>query len=141
MSDIEPTKTMDENYENLKCLITALTQDYEKFNERKIKAAGQRVRNGLLNIKKLCDELRKQVKSEIVSIPIKHRTKSGTAKPPAKPPAETTTDVGAKPEEANAGSAKPPEEAPTDVGAKPEEAPEKPKSPVRRRRRANKVKD
>jgi hypothetical protein len=141
---------MDENYENLKCLITALTQDYEKFNERKIKAAGQRVRNGLLNIKKLCDELRKQVKAEIVSIPVKHRTKSGTVKSPAKPPAETTTNVGAKP--TNVG-AKPeatttnvgakPEATTTNVGAKPEEAPEepKPKSPVRRRRRANKVKD
>jgi hypothetical protein len=63
----------DENYENLKAVITALTNDYEKFKQKKVKAAGQRVRASLLNTKKLCDTLRKQVKEEINSIPIKHR--------------------------------------------------------------------
>jgi hypothetical protein len=70
--------SIDENYENLKAVITALTQDYEKFKDKKVKAAGQRVRNGLLNTKKLCDELRKQVKAEINSIPIKHRKSSSS---------------------------------------------------------------
>ena len=69
-------KTIDENYDNLKAVITALTQDYEKFKSKKVKAAGQRVRNGLLNTKKLCDTLRKQVLSDIREIPIKHRSKS-----------------------------------------------------------------
>ena len=69
-------KTIDENYENLKAVITALTSDYEKFKQKKVKAAGQRVRASLLNTKKLCDTLRKQVKEEINSIPVKHRSKS-----------------------------------------------------------------
>ena len=69
-------KTIDENYDNLKAVITALTNDYEKFKQKKVKAAGQRVRASLLNTKKLCDTLRKQVKEEITAIPIKHRNKS-----------------------------------------------------------------
>ena len=72
----EVKKTIDENYENLKAVITALTNDYEKFKRKKVKAAGQRVRASLLDTKKLCDTLRKQVKEEITTIPIKHRSKS-----------------------------------------------------------------
>ena len=66
-------KTIDENYDNLKAVITALNQDYEKFKSKKVKIAGQRVRNGLLNTKKLCDILRKQVLTDIREMPIKHR--------------------------------------------------------------------
>ena len=55
-------KTIDKNYENLKAVITALTNDYEKFKTTQIKASGNRKRAGLLNSKKLCDTLRKQVK-------------------------------------------------------------------------------
>ena len=77
MSEIEKMdKTIDENYDNLKAVIMALTSDYEKFNKKKVKAAGQRVRSSLLNTKKLCDTLRKQVKEEIATIPVKHRSKS-----------------------------------------------------------------
>ncbi len=68
-------KTIDENYENLKALITSLNQDYEKFREKKVKASGQRVRASLLNIKKLCDVLRKDVIKDIKEIPIKSRKK------------------------------------------------------------------
>jgi hypothetical protein len=68
--------TIDENYNNLKAVIMALTQDYEKFKEKKIKAAGQRVRASLLNTKKLCDVMRRQVIDDIRAIPIKHRKSS-----------------------------------------------------------------
>lgn len=68
-------KTIDENYENLKALITSLNQDYEKFTQKKVKASGQRVRASLLNIKKLCDVLRKDVIKDIKEIPIKSRKK------------------------------------------------------------------
>ena len=85
-------KTIDENYDNLKAVITALTNDYEKFKQKKVKAAGQRVRASLLNTKKLCDTLRKQVKEEISSIPIKHRNKSSD---------EASTSEDDKPEEEN----------------------------------------
>ena len=74
--EINPSiKTIDENYENLKALITSLNQDYEKFREKKVKASGQRVRASLLNIKKLCDVLRKDVISDMKQIPIKSRKK------------------------------------------------------------------
>jgi len=72
----DSVKTIDENYENLKAVITALTNDYEKFKEKKIKAAGQRVRASLLDTKKLCDTLRKQVKEDMTTIPIKRREKN-----------------------------------------------------------------
>ena len=66
-------KTMSENYETLKATAEAMTSDFEKFNSKKIKAAGQRVRSHLLIIKKLCDTLRKQIIADINDIPIKHR--------------------------------------------------------------------
>lgn len=69
----EVIKSMTENYEALKAIIEALNQDFEKFNEKKVKAAGARVRNNLLNCKKLCDKLRKQVLADIKALPIKHR--------------------------------------------------------------------
>ena len=66
-------KTTVENYEALKATIEALNTDFEKFQDKKVKAAGQRARNSLLNCKKLCDKLRKQILAEIKEIPIKHR--------------------------------------------------------------------
>ena len=69
-------KSIGENYENLKGTIGAINQDYEKFNNKKIRASGLRVRALLLNTKKLCDVLRKQINEDIKAIPIKHRNKS-----------------------------------------------------------------
>lgn len=71
----EETKivSMEENYRDLQALIECLNLDFDKFKEKKVKAAGQRARNNLLNTKKLCDKLRKQILEEIRSIPIKHR--------------------------------------------------------------------
>ena len=70
---VEDLKTMSENYEALKATVDAMTSDFEKFNTKKIKAAGQRARSNLLTIKKLCDKLRKQIIVDIKDIPIKHR--------------------------------------------------------------------
>ena len=71
--EIKTMASIDENYENLKAVILALGQDYEKFKSKKVKVAGARVRNNLLNTKKLCDTLRKQVLAQIKELPIKHR--------------------------------------------------------------------
>ena len=68
-------KTIDENYSQLKCITEALNVDYEKFKCKKVKVAGARVRNNLLNCKKLCDVLRKQVLNDINKLPINHRIK------------------------------------------------------------------
>ena len=70
---MEQVKTIDDNYNNLKAVIMALTQDYEKFKTKKVKVAGARVRNNLLNCKKICDTMRKQVLEQIKELPIKHR--------------------------------------------------------------------
>lgn len=94
---VEPVvKTMKENYDALKATVEALTLDYEKFNDKKVKAAGARVRNNLLNCKKLCDTLRKQVLADIKALPIKHRVKAGEAEdyenPPPSPKSEEDED-------------------------------------------------
>ena len=73
MEEVNKVKTIDDNYDNLKAVILALDQDYEKFKTKKVKVVGVRVRNNLLNCKKLCDTLRTQVLSQIKEIPIKHR--------------------------------------------------------------------
>ena len=67
-------KTLKENYELLKSTVDSMNSDFEKFNNKKIKVAGSRFRNNLLNCKKLCDKLRKQVTENISTLPIKHRT-------------------------------------------------------------------
>lgn len=80
--------TIDENYENLKAVILALGQDYEKFKSKKVKVAGARVRNNLLNTKKLCDTLRKQVLAQIKELPIKHRGSGDDVDDPPNTPSE-----------------------------------------------------
>ena len=42
------TKTMSENYETIKATCDAMTSDFERFNSKKIKACGQRVRSNLV---------------------------------------------------------------------------------------------
>ena len=65
---------MAENYKDLQALIECLNIDVDKFNEKKVKAAGQRARNNLLNCKKLCDKLRKQIMVDLKDIPVKSRS-------------------------------------------------------------------
>jgi len=72
-TELNSVKTIDENYKDLQALIECLNIDMDKFQEKKIKAAGQRARSNLLNTKKLCDTLRKQILAEIKAIPVKHR--------------------------------------------------------------------
>lgn len=69
----KPSKTSTENYKSLKAITEALDTDFTKFQGKKVKASGNRVRNNLLNIKKLCDVLRKQILADINEIPTKHR--------------------------------------------------------------------
>lgn len=70
------SKTCEENYQSLKAIVNAIDTDFKKFKLKKVKASGNRVRNNLLNIKKLCDELRKQIQEDIKAIPTKHRKKT-----------------------------------------------------------------
>jgi hypothetical protein len=69
-------KTMEDNHKALQAIIEALNQDFTKFHAKKVKAAGARVRNNLLNCKKLCDKLRKQIQTEVRSLPVRHRIAS-----------------------------------------------------------------
>ena len=86
--EIKTMASIDENYENLKAVILALGQDYEKFKSKKVKVAGARVRNNLLNTKKLCDTLRKQVLVQIKELPIKHRGSGDDVDDPPNTPSE-----------------------------------------------------
>jgi len=72
---INTEKTMEENNKELVSTVEALNQDFQKFSQKKVKIAGARVRNNLLHCKKLCDKLRKQIQTEVKSIPTKHRIK------------------------------------------------------------------
>jgi hypothetical protein len=75
-SEVIDTTTTKENYDTLKATIEALSKDFSKFEDKKVKAAGQRVRNNLLNAKKMCDTLRKQIMKEMRELPTKHRISS-----------------------------------------------------------------
>ena len=66
-------KSAGDNYKALKSIIETLDIDFSKFQHKKVKACGARVRNNLLNVKKLCDMLRKQILFDIKEIPTKHR--------------------------------------------------------------------
>lgn len=68
------TLTISENYEALVAICKSLSIDFEKFHDKSIKSAGLRVRNNLLNCRKLCNSLRKQVLNDLKALPIKHRT-------------------------------------------------------------------
>ena len=68
-------KSINEYHKELQETIQALNQDFIKFNQKKFKIAGARVRNNLLNCKKLCDKLRRQIQNEVKALPTKHRIK------------------------------------------------------------------
>ena len=50
-----------EKFENLKSIIEGLAEDVQKFDEKGNKAAGTRVRQGLQEIKKVAQDLRKEI--------------------------------------------------------------------------------
>ena len=77
-------KTIAENYKDLQALIECLNIDIDKFQTKRVKAAGQRARCQLLNCKKLCDILRKQIIADIKTIPIKQRGKVDGSTAPTK---------------------------------------------------------
>lgn len=81
---MENTKTLKDNYELLKSTVESMNNDFTKFNDKKVKVAGARFRNNLLNCKKLCDVLRKQVVEDIRKLPVKHRIE--TPEPETKEP-------------------------------------------------------
>ena len=62
-------------YKQIKATVDAMGSDFDKFENKRVKAAGQRVRNNLLTCKKLSTDLRKVLITEIQGIPVKHRTK------------------------------------------------------------------
>jgi hypothetical protein len=62
-----------ENYEKICSMVKAMETDHIKFSQKKVKASGNRLRNNLLNIKKLCDEMRKDILTDMAKIPTKHR--------------------------------------------------------------------
>ena len=68
--------SLEENYKNLQSIVDSINIDFDKFKTKKIKACGIRVRNNLLNIKKICDKLRVQLLKDIKDIGVKPRSQS-----------------------------------------------------------------
>lgn len=62
-----------QKYQELKSLVNSLEYEAQKFNAKKIKASGARVRNGLLGVKKLADALRKDIQAELREMPTRSR--------------------------------------------------------------------
>jgi hypothetical protein len=50
-----------EKFEELKTLVTSLTEDATKFTEKGNKSAGTRLRQGMQEIKKLAQDIRVEV--------------------------------------------------------------------------------
>ena len=121
------TNNLKENYELLKSNVDSMNSDFEKFNNKKIKVAGSRFRNSLLNCKKLCDTLRKQVTENISTLPIKHRTQ----------PRDSPTPISSEEEEEVKEEVVVTQESQTQ-----EEAKEEPNKTIKKKRtrKANKVK-
>jgi len=117
-TELNSVKTIDENYKDLQALIECLNIDVDKFQEKKIKAAGQRARSNLLNTKKLCDTLRKQILTEIKAIPVKHRF-------PAPPKLERQVGVHQRPKDA-VTSRRDSHKLPKDTDQPPKEADQQP---------------
>ncbi len=48
-------------YEELQALVAEAEDDFDKFYDKDVKAAGTRVRKSMLELKKLTDTIRKEV--------------------------------------------------------------------------------
>lgn len=59
---------MEETYEELKAIFEGLEEDAQKFYNKGQKAAGKRIRKGLMEIKKKAHELRQEIQDEINSM-------------------------------------------------------------------------
>ena len=54
-------KNMNSRYEEVKQLVENLQEDFDKFYNKDIKAAGTRIRKGMQNLKEVAQAIRKEV--------------------------------------------------------------------------------
>ena len=73
-----------ESYQKLKTIVESMGEDCSKFHDSKVKACATRYRAKLLQCKKLCTEIRKEVQVEVKSIPVKRKAKSAPIDIPKK---------------------------------------------------------
>jgi len=59
------------NFNELKSLILSLEYELNKFETKKVKVSGQRVRNSLLTVKKLADKMRKEISDKLKELPVR----------------------------------------------------------------------
>ena len=57
-----------DRYEQLNQILTSMKDDFQKFYESDNKAAGTRVRKGMLELRKLAQEIRQEVQDKKNSI-------------------------------------------------------------------------
>ena len=65
-----------DRFNELKSLISSMEYEHKKWTLRKIKASGQRVRNNLLEVKKIATLLRKEISDEIKSMPVRSKPRA-----------------------------------------------------------------
>ena len=70
---MEEIQTIGQQYKLLEDVVEILKHDFIKFNEKKIKIAGIRVKNHLTVINNLTNLMKKGIIQEIKSLPTKHR--------------------------------------------------------------------
>ena len=76
--------TSTENYEQLKATVESVQNDFEKFRDKHVKISASRARHALLDAKKLCDILRKQILEECKALPVHHHESPESPKPELK---------------------------------------------------------
>lgn len=64
---------MSASYLELKSLVASIDYEMKKFEARKVKVSGARVRASLLSVKKLADKMRKDIQEQIRELPSKSR--------------------------------------------------------------------
>ena len=78
----------------LDTLVSGLILSHQEFAENKSKVKGTRLRATLLQIRKHCDAMRKEILAEVKKIPVKTRAKTPATSdelPPEKPVLERET--------------------------------------------------
>ena len=64
---------MSVSYLELKSLVASIDYEMKKFESKKVKVSGARVRASLLDVKKLADKMRKDIQAQIRELPAKSR--------------------------------------------------------------------
>ena len=63
----------DTRFQELKSLVASMEYEHKKWSLRKIKASASRVRNNLLEVKKIATLMRKEIQAEVRDMPVRSK--------------------------------------------------------------------